>query len=80
MPLTVPKAELYRSAFLFKAKLVMKTSDPEIINDIAAMGMLYEQAVHDVITSRYPAKVNQLSGVFTARYAVSLSPVSGQGC
>jgi len=47
------KGPLY-NAFVYKAKLVLKTSDPEIMADAEAVNMLYIQAVHDVITWRYP--------------------------
>eukprot|EP01006_Ploeotia_vitrea_P027799 TRINITY_DN60566_c0_g1_i2.p1 TRINITY_DN60566_c0_g1~~TRINITY_DN60566_c0_g1_i2.p1 ORF type:complete len:674 (+),score=448.69 TRINITY_DN60566_c0_g1_i2:161-2182(+) len=42
--------------FLFKAKLVLKTSVPEVMTDPEAINLLYIQAVHDVVTQRYPVK------------------------
>jgi len=49
------------SAFLYKAKLVLKTSDPDIMADPEAVNMVYIQAVHDVITWRYPVNEKDIT-------------------
>jgi len=49
------------NAFLFKAKLVLKTSDPDIMADPEAVNMIYIQAVHDVITWRYPVNEKDIT-------------------
>jgi hypothetical protein len=49
------------SAFLYKAKLVLKTSDPDIMADPEAVNMIYIQAVHDVITWRYPVNEKDIT-------------------
>lgn len=54
------KAPKY-NAFVYKAKLVLKTSDPEIMADSEAVNMLYIQAVHDVITWRYPVNEKDIT-------------------
>jgi len=51
----VPKVEAAYQ-FLFKAKLVLKTSDPDVMADPEAVSLLYLQATHDIVTSRYPVK------------------------
>jgi hypothetical protein len=43
------------NCFLYKAKLVLKTSNKEIMSDPEAVNLIYLQAVSDVVTSRYPA-------------------------
>jgi len=40
--------------FLFKAKLVLKTSNQELMSDPEAINLIYLQAIHDVVTCRYP--------------------------
>jgi len=49
------------SAFLYKAKLVLKTSDPDVMADPEAVNMIYIQAVHDVITWRYPVNEKDIT-------------------
>jgi len=44
---------LYKN-FLYKSKLVLKTTNKEIMADPEAVNLIYIQAVHDVVTSRYP--------------------------
>lgn len=39
---------------LFKAKLVVKTSCRELMRDEEALDLVYQQAVHDIISGRYP--------------------------
>jgi len=43
------------NSFLYKAKLVLKTTNKEIMSDPECVNMIYLQAVSDVVTSRYPA-------------------------
>jgi len=40
---------------VFKAELVLKTSDKNLIEDEEALNLVYMQAVHDVVNERYPA-------------------------
>lgn len=47
--------------FLYKAKLVLKTSDPDVIADPEAVSMLYLQAIHDIVTFRYPVKEKDIT-------------------
>lgn len=42
-------------SFLYKAKLVLKTSNKELMADPEAVNLIYVQAVSDVITNRYPS-------------------------
>jgi len=52
-------APTYKSEYsqlLYKAKLVLKMNVPEIQTDVEAINLLYIQAVHDIITDRYPVK------------------------
>lgn len=42
------------STFLFKAKLVLKTTNKELMSDPEAVNLIYLQAISDVCTSRYP--------------------------
>jgi hypothetical protein len=42
--------------FVFKAKLVLKTTTQEVVEDPECVNLLYLQAVHDVTTNRYPLK------------------------
>jgi hypothetical protein len=46
---------------LYKAKLVLKTSDPDIMADPEAIRMIYLQAVRDVVTSRYPPQEKDIT-------------------
>jgi len=47
-------SEFYR--LVFKAELVLKTSDKNLLEDEEAMNLIYIQAVHDVVTERYPVE------------------------
>ena len=52
-------APIYKSIYtqlLYKAKLVLKMNVPEIQTDVEAINLLYIQAVHDIVTDRYPVK------------------------
>lgn len=52
-------APVYKSIYnklLYKAKLVLKMNVPEIQTDVEAINLLYIQAVHDIVTDRYPVK------------------------
>jgi MyTH4 domain/FERM central domain/PTB domain (IRS-1 type)/RA like domain/WW domain len=49
------------NCFLYKAKLVLKTNTHEIVSDPVALALMYQQAKHDVVTSRYPAKEKDLT-------------------
>jgi len=49
------------NSFLFKAKLVLKTTDPDIIADNEAVNLIYLQAVHDVVTYRYPVNEKDIT-------------------
>lgn len=40
--------------FVFKAELVLKTSNKKLIEDEIALDLLYIQAIHDVVHERYP--------------------------
>lgn len=52
----------YRN-FLFKAKLVLKTTNKEIMSDPEAVNLIYLQAVHDVVTERYPCNEKDITGL-----------------
>jgi myosin-7 len=41
---------------VFKAELVLKTSDKNLLEDEEALNLMYMQAVHDVVTERYPSE------------------------
>ncbi len=43
-------------SFLYKAKLVLKTTDPDVNTDSEAVNLIYLQAVHDVVSWRYPVQ------------------------
>lgn len=43
---------------VFKAELVLKTTDKNLIEDEEALNLMYIQAVHDVVSERYPAEPN----------------------
>jgi len=47
--------------FLYKAKLVLKTSDPDVMADPEAVNLIYIQAIHDIITARYPVKEKDIT-------------------
>jgi len=49
--------------FLFKAKLVLKTTNKEIMSDAEAVHLIYLQAVHDVVTERYPSNEKDITGL-----------------
>jgi hypothetical protein len=44
------------NAFCFKAELVLKTTEADVMADPVAVDLLYVQAVHDVVNNRYPVK------------------------
>lgn len=46
---------------LFKAKLVIKTTDQKILSDPEAINLLYIQATHEVVTNRYPCKEGDIT-------------------
>lgn len=50
----------YRN-YLYKAKLVLKTSNKEIMADPEAVNMIYIQAVADVVTNRYPSNEKDIT-------------------
>jgi len=50
----------YRN-YLFKAKLVLKTSNKELIADPEAINLIYVQAVSDVVTNRYPSNEKDIT-------------------
>ncbi len=43
------------------AKLVLKTSDPDVAGDSEAVNLIYLQAVHDVVTWRYPVQEKDIT-------------------
>jgi len=47
--------------FLFKAKLVLKTTNQEIMSDPEAINLIYIQATQDVVTSRYPVNEKDIT-------------------
>jgi hypothetical protein len=47
--------------FIYKAKLVLKTSNKEIMSDPEAINLIYIQATQDVVTERYPAKTEDIT-------------------
>lgn len=49
------------NTLIYKAKLVLKTNDPEIMADPNAVNMIYIQAVHDVVTFRYPVNEKDIT-------------------
>jgi len=49
------------NSFLFKAKLVLKTSNQEVMSDPEAINLIYIQAIHDVVTSRYPCNEKDIT-------------------
>lgn len=50
-------ADLEPFRLVFKAELVLKTSDKNLIEDEEALDLMFIQAVHDVVNERYPAEV-----------------------
>jgi len=50
----VQKVVLEYNSFLYKAKLVLKMDNGEIMGDPEAVNLIYVQATQDVITERYP--------------------------
>lgn len=42
--------------FMFKAKLILKTTNPRLLDDEDALHLFYVQAVHDIVHGRYPAE------------------------
>lgn len=57
----VKQKKVQYTHFLYKAKLVLKTSNKEIMSDPEAINLIYIQAVHDVVTARYPIKADDIS-------------------
>eukprot|EP00456_Euglypha_rotunda_P068051 TRINITY_DN591_c0_g1_i7.p1 TRINITY_DN591_c0_g1~~TRINITY_DN591_c0_g1_i7.p1 ORF type:complete len:814 (-),score=159.41 TRINITY_DN591_c0_g1_i7:107-2548(-) len=49
------------SKYLYKAKLVLKTSNKEIMSDPEAINLIYIQATQDVVSERYPAKQEDIT-------------------
>jgi hypothetical protein len=47
--------------YLYKAKLVLKTSNKEIMADPEAIKLIYLQAVSDVVTNRYPSNEKDIT-------------------
>lgn len=47
--------------YLYKAKLVLKTSNKEIMADPEAVKLIYLQAVSDVVTNRYPSNEKDIT-------------------
>jgi len=54
------KSTEYRD-LLYKAKLVLKTSNKEILADPEAVNLIYIQAVSDVVTNRYPSQEKDIT-------------------
>jgi hypothetical protein len=52
----IKKVEAEYNQFVYKAKLVLKTSNKDIMGDEEAVNLIYIQAVQDVVTSRYPSQ------------------------
>jgi len=48
-------------SFLYKAKLVLKTSNKELMKDPEAVNLIYVQAVSDVVTNRYPSNEKDIT-------------------
>lgn len=47
--------------YVYKAKLVLKTSNKEIMADPEAINLIYIQAVSDVVTNRYPSNEKDIT-------------------
>eukprot|EP00808_Paulinella_micropora_P026680 g54161.t1 len=58
---TVVQAKVNYCKFIYKAKLVLKTSNKEIMSDPEAINLIYIQATQDVVSERYPAKVDDIT-------------------
>jgi hypothetical protein len=52
------EAEPFR--FLYKAELVLKTTEKNLIEDEEAINLMYIQAVHDVVRERYPGDAKDI--------------------
>ena len=50
----IKKVEIEYGSLLYKAKLVLKMDNGEIMGDPEAVNLIYVQATQDVITERYP--------------------------
>lgn len=50
----IKKVEIEYKNFLYKAKLVLKTDNAQIMADQEAVSLIYIQATQDVVTARYP--------------------------
>jgi hypothetical protein len=48
------KKEIKYDKFIYKAKLVLKTSNPDLLADPEAVNLIYLQATADVVSERYP--------------------------
>mmetsp|Transcript_11327 Transcript_11327/g.21550 ORF Transcript_11327/g.21550 Transcript_11327/m.21550 type:complete len:752 (-) Transcript_11327:204-2459(-) len=48
-------------SFLYKAKLVLKTANKELMADPEAVNLIYIQAVSDVVTARYPSNEKDIT-------------------
>ena len=59
-PSTEPKSIKY-DKLLYKAKLVLKTSNPELVRDHESVHLLYIQSVSDVVSERYPVTDKDLT-------------------
>jgi hypothetical protein len=57
----VVQAKVNYCKFIYKAKLVLKTSNKEIMSDPEAINLIYIQATQDVVSERYPAKVDDIT-------------------
>jgi len=49
------KRTIKYDTLLYKAKLVLKTSNPDLLADPEAVNLIYLQATSDVVSERYPA-------------------------
>jgi len=47
--------------FIYKAKVVLKRSNPKIMSDPEAINLIYIQATQDVVSERYPAKTEDIT-------------------
>ena len=53
--------EVRYTSLLYKAKLVLKTSNPDLMADPEAVNLLYLQATQDVVTERYPCNEKDIT-------------------
>lgn len=60
-PVVTGEPVIKYNQFLYKAKLVLKTHDPDVMADPEAINLLYLQAIHAIITTRYPAKEKDIT-------------------